>query len=123
MVNSMDKGQAVQWFWSRFGLNTYDQYTVPEDAQMPYITYSFAMDKMDNVVLLNASLWYRSTSWKAITQKAEEIANYLNMYNIIPLDEGYLYLYRGTPFAQRMADEDTDVRRIYFNVNAEYLTN
>lgn len=123
MVNSMDKGQAVQWFWSRFGLNAYDQYTVPEDAQMPYITYSFAMDKMDNIVLLNGSLWYRSTSWKAITQKAEEIANYLNMYNIIPLDEGYLYLYRGTPFAQRMADEDTDVRRIYFNVNAEYLTN
>lgn len=123
MVNSMDKGQAVQWFWSRFGLNAYDQYTVPEDAQMPYITYSFAMNKMDNVVLLNASLWYRSTSWKAITQKAEEIANYLNMYNIIPLDEGYLYLYRGTPFAQRKADKDTDVRRIYFNVNAEYLTN
>lgn len=123
MVNSMDKGQAVQWFWSRFGLNAYDQYTVPEDSQMPYITYSFAMDKMNNVVLLNASLWYRSTSWKAITQKAEEIANYLNMYNIIPLDEGYLYLYHGTPFAQRKADEDTDVRRIYFNVNAEYLTN
>ena len=119
----MDKGQAVQWFWSRFELDAYDQYTVPEDAQMPYITYSFAMDKMDNIVLLNGSLWYRSTSWRDITQKAEEIGRYLNMYNIIPLDEGYLYLYRGTPFAQRMADEDTDVRRIYFNVNAEYLTN
>ena len=123
MVNSMDKGQAVQWFWSRFGLNAYDQYTVPEDAQMPYITYSFAMDKMDNIVLLNGSLWYRSTSWRDITQKAEEIGRYLNMYNIIPLDEGYLYLYRGTPFAQRMSDEDRDVRRIYFNINAEYLTN
>lgn len=123
MVNSMDKGQAVQWFWSRFDLNAYDQYTVPEDAQMPYITYSFAMDKMDNIVLLNGSLWYRSTSWREITQKAEEIGRYLNMYNIIPLDEGYLYLYRGTPFAQRMSDEDRDVRRIYFNINAEYLTN
>jgi hypothetical protein len=40
----------------------------------------------------------------------------------IPLDVGYLYLTRGNPFAQRMADDDDTVRRIYLVIMVEYLT-
>ena len=120
----MDKAQALQSFWSSFGLPAYDSTDVPQDAQMPYITYSVATDSLDNVVNMNASLWYRSTSWKDITQKADQIAEAIVKMTppSIQLDNGRLYIAKGTPFAQRMSDEDGNVRRIYLNIQAEFLT-
>ena len=58
----MDKAQAIHDFWSRFSLPVYDENTVDDDAVMPYITYSVATGSLEDIVLLNASLWYRSTS-------------------------------------------------------------
>lgn len=120
----MDKAQAVHEFWSGFGLVAYDENSVPDNAQMPYITYSVVTDSLEYIALLTASLWYRETTWKNISNKADEVSARLKDGVVIGLDKGYVYLYRGTPFAQRMGDENDDmIKRIYFNVNAEYLTN
>lgn len=121
----MNKAQALQEFWGSFGLPAYDENTVPDDAQMPYITYEVATDSLGNIVPVAASLWYRSNSWTAISLKALEIEGRLRDMNppALKFDGGRLYLFRGTPFAQRMEDpEDGAVRRIYINVNAEFLS-
>lgn len=120
----MDKAQAIQNFWERFGLPAYNETTVPDDAVMPYITYGISTDSIGNVVFLPASIWYRTTSWRDVSRKAEEIAEYIvNMQPpSIALDKGRLYLAKGTPFAQRMSDPDDTVRRIYINLQAEFLT-
>lgn len=120
----MDKGQAIQALWSSFNLPAYDENTVPDNAALPYITYSVATDSLDYVVPLSASIWYSSTSWESISKKADEISAYIGNGGItIPLDLGYMYISRGNPFAQRIADEsDSLIRRIYLNVNAEFLT-
>ena len=52
-----------------------------------------------------------------------EISEALKDGVVIKLDKGYTYLYRGTPFAQRVKDNDDMIKRIYLNVNVEYLTN
>lgn len=120
----MDKSQAIHEFWSGFDLMAYDENAVPDDATMPYITYSVATDSLDYIVSLTGSLWYRSTSWEDISKKADEVSNALQNGLNLKLDEGYAYLYRGTPFAQRLGDENDDmIKRIYFNVNCEFLTN
>lgn len=121
----MNKAQVIHNFWSGFGLDAYDENAVPDGAQMPYITYSVVTDSLDYIVLLTGSLWYRETTWENISKKANDISEALKDGIVIPLDErGYVYLYRGTPFAQRMGDEADDmIKRIYFNVNTEYLTN
>lgn len=123
----MDKAQAIHGFWSSFGLTAYDESTVPtgEDApDFPYITYSVSTDSIGNDISLNGSLWYRSTSWAAISKKAEEIERYLYEYSQpIKIDGGYLWLKRGSPFAQRMSDPNDDmIRRVYINITAEFLT-
>lgn len=118
----MNKEQALQSFWSTFGLSAYDETDVPDDAQFPYITYSVITDKLDTVVNMNASLWYRSTSWKDISDKKEEIAEYLKRGQVLQLDNGYLWIVQGHPFAQRIADEDDAIRRIVLNIQAEFLT-
>lgn len=121
----MDKAQAIHDFWSRFSLPVYDENTVDDDAVMPYITYSVATGSLEDIVLLNASLWYRSTSWADITHKADEIAQYLTHMSppAIKIDGGRAYFTKGSPFAQRLSDDgDELVRRILLQVEVEFLT-
>ena len=120
----MNKAQALHTFWNRF-LPAYDENTVNPDAEMPYITYGVTTDSLGQTVNLTASLWYHSESWKEITEKAEEIGEYIvKMYPpTIELDNGRLYIAKGANFAQRMGDpDDKKIRRIVLNIQAEYLT-
>lgn len=122
----MDKAQAIDQFWSGFGLPAYDENTVPDDAVMPYITYSVSTGSIEDFVLLTASVWYRSTRWREITLKVNEIENMINTASplAIKIDGGRAYFTKGTPFSQRMAEPGDDMtRRIYLQINAEFLTN
>ena len=120
----MTKDEAIYSFYSGFSLPAYDENTVPEGSALPYITYSVSTDSIGNMVILSASLWYRSTSWGAIQDKADEIAAAIGYGGkIIKIDNGYLWLTKGSPFAQRMSEpSDKMVRRIIININAEFLT-
>lgn len=122
----MDKYQALQSFWSRFGLEAFDEnivYGGEEAPEFPYITYNVSTDSLDSPVPMSASLWYRSPSWEAISLKTEQIAHEIEENGVVPLDVGYLWITKGTPFAQRMNDpSDSMIRRVYLNITAEYLT-
>ena len=120
----MNKMQALHKFWSSFGLTAYDEQTVPDNAVMPYITYRVVDDNINHPVQLSASIWYYSSSWAAVTAKSDDIAKRLG-YGFAKerFDGGYLYITRGTPFAQRMSDPSDDmIRRIYINLQGEFLT-
>lgn len=121
----MNKYQAIDTFWNSFNIPAYDENTVPENAQMPYITYNMASDSLGQVLPLSATLWYRSNSWEAISLKADEIAEAIgtNGYYIAKLDEGYVWITKGTPFAQRIVNEDRDIRCMYINITVEFLSN
>lgn len=123
----MTKEQALHQFWSGFGLKAYDEMTVPtgDDAPaLPYITYEVITDNIWHPVTCTASIWYRSSTWTEITQIKDQIAETIGYgHKMIKIDGGYMYLTRGTPFAQRMADDSDDmIRRIYVQLDCEYLT-
>jgi hypothetical protein len=123
----MTKEQALHQFWSGFGLKAYDEMTVPtgDDAPaLPYITYEVITDNIGHPVTCTASIWYRSSTWTEITQIKDQIAETIGYgHKMIKIDGGYMYLTRGTPFAQRMADDSDDmIRRIYVQLDCEYLT-
>lgn len=118
----MDRWQGLHSFWSSFGLPAYDETSVPEETQLPYITYSAAVDSLDAPLALTANIWYRDTSWENISKKADEINNRLKNGGVtISLDVGYLWLTRGSPFAQRGANEE-NIKQIYIVLMGEYLT-
>lgn len=123
----MDKWQALQSFWSGYGIPAYDENSVfsgENSPNMPYITYEAATGSIDSDVLLSASLWYRSTSWSQISQKADEIADEIGTGGkIVPYDGGAFWVKRGQPFAQRMSEPNDDaVRRMYLNISVEFLS-
>ena len=123
----MDKEQALHQFWSGFGLNAYDENTVPDNALTTnggkYLTYNVATASLDEPTPLYANLWYKSSSWAEIAVKANQMAEAIGRGGaIVPFDGGYIWICRGVPFSQRMPDEDDTIRRIYINVMAEYLS-
>lgn len=122
----MDKAQAIQQFWSSFNLTAIDEQSAYDTTiELPdnYITYELQTANLGDPVALTASLWYRSTSWADITQKADEIAAYIGYGGkVIPISNGYLWIKLGTPFTQRMAVEDDSIRRIILNINVDFLT-
>lgn len=118
----MDKWQSLQSFWESFSLPAYDENSVPDDAVMPYITYSAEIASFEEKLLLSASIWYHSLSWADISQKADQIAQALSGYHIVKIDNGYLFMTQGNPFAQRIKDTNDSVKRIYLNITAEFFT-
>ena len=120
----MTKAAAIYQFWNSFGLTAYEENSVPDDAQFPYITYQLVTDSFDREIPLTASIWYRSESWSGINSKAEEISQKISRGGkIIHCDGGAIWLKRGQPFAQSMGDESDDlIKRKYLNITAEFMT-
>lgn len=123
----MDKAQALHAFWSSFGWTAIDEnsaYDTKIDLGDRYITYEVATSNVLDTVALSASLWERSTSWVDIQRKADEIASYIGYGGVtMQVEDGYIWVKLGTPFAQRMSDDSkNDIRRIYLNIAVDFLT-
>ena len=120
----MTKAAAIYQFWNSFGLEAYEENSVPDDATFPYITYQLVTDSFDREIPLTVSIWYRSESWTGINAKTEEISQKISRGGkIIPCDGGAIWLKRGQPFAQSMGDEsDNLIKRKYLNITAEFMT-
>lgn len=120
----MDKEKALFRFWGSFGVDAYDENDVPANATYPYITFNVSEDALGNVVSLHADLWDKNTSWVRVTNLKDTIAQAIGGDNSVtlPLEHGgYIYLCGGTPFAQRVDDTQTDIKRIYISAQAEFL--
>ena len=119
----MDKQQAFYKLWSMFNIPAYDENSVPDDATFPRIDYQVMTDSIDSPVFPIAKLWYRNTSWTAVDAKLNEIASYIEEMLPISLDNGYMNVTPGTPFAQRMtAEDDPTIKGYLINLSVEFFT-
>lgn len=120
----MDRAQAIHKFWASFGIPAYDENTVPDNAKLPYITYEVAIASFnDGDVPLTANVWYFGKSWEDITIKTDEISERIGFGGVdLITDTGYIWLKRRTPFAQRMSDNEDNIRRMLISISAEFFT-
>ena len=123
----MTKSAAIQGFWESFGLAAFEENAVPtgDDApEFPYLTYELATDDYGNEPAMSASLWYRGSSWVPANAKADEVGRRIGNSGVrIFCDDGFIWLRRGTMFAQSMGDpNDRMIRRKVLSVDAMYLT-
>lgn len=120
----MTKGAALYSFFSGFGLDAYAANSVPDDVTFDYLTYTPVFDAWGgNPVSLTVNLWFYTTSEAKVNAKVEEISAAIGPGGVtLPCDNGFIWLKRGSPFAQPVADANTGVKRRYLNVTAEYMT-
>lgn len=122
----MTKGAALHAFFSGFGMDAYAASSVPEDAVFPYLTYEYATDDFyGGETALTVNLWFYTESEAIPNAKAQEVADALGLGGrLIACDGGYIWLKRGSPFAQSLKDDTApNIKRRYLNVSAEYHTN
>lgn len=119
----MDKQQAYFKLWNSFSIVAYDENTVPDDANFPRIDYQVITDSLDFPVFPIAKLWYRDTSWTAVDNKLKEIEDFIENMLPIELDDGYMNVCKGSPFAQRQTNEDDQTVKGYLlNLQVEFFT-
>lgn len=110
--------KALYSFFSGFGLPAYVEYSPPEDAQLPYITYQVVEPDWADGGSFYARVWYRSTSYAAINAKVDQIKAAIGEGVSLPTPGGAVYLTKGSPFAQNMPMEGDDTLKVvYLNFN------
>jgi hypothetical protein len=122
-VDIMTKQGAVYDFYSKFGIDCYEENSVPHDATFPYLTYDISVGGFDTKVATNVNLWYRETTWKNANAKENEIYNYLGIGGVyVTYDDGAIWFNRGEPFSNHLGDDSDDmIKRILINITLEYI--
>ena len=132
----MNKQQALNAFWNGFGVLAFEENSVPSDeviqdliaegkasSKFRYITYQVLTDDFTGVVFPTASIWDKSNSWEKADILSNQIADYIQRMNTIKLDDGRMYITKGSPFAQHMGEEgDPSIRRIILNIGVQFFT-
>lgn len=107
----MTKSAVIQNFFESFGLPVYPSASVPtsgdEKPSFPYLTYAVPTSSDMDVVMCDASLWYRTESWTGINAKTEQISQQIGTGILLECDGGGIIVRKGSPFAEPMGD-DTD---------------
>lgn len=119
----VDVASALYAFFSGFGIPTYTTNNVPETAVLPYLTYDFTVSKTLASTPLGARLWWEGTLPRAMLEKADEIGARIGAGIQIPCGNGYLWMYKGEPFVQAIADEDERISTLYLNIIASFDLN
>ena len=127
----MNKMQALHHFWSEFSIPAYEATSVPDEKDrvaingqaFPYLTYEASTDDFGNALAQTASLWYRDTSWAAITAKEQEISDFITRGGrMVAYTGGAMWIRKASPWAQRLEEPSDDtVRRMILNVQVEFL--
>lgn len=122
----MTKTAAIYNFFHSFGLPAWEENSVPSgenEAELPYITYEVITDADFHVVQLNASVWYRSSSWVECNAKTDEISAYVGHGRVLACDGGALIFRKGTPFAQTLGlESDSMVKRKILAFEITFVT-
>ena len=120
----MTKGAALQSFFDGI-MTSYAASAVPDDATLPYLTYELITNAWDGgEVGLAVNMWFRTTSEKEPNAAVDKLSKAIGLGGVfLHCDDGVIWLKRGSPWAQSLADEtDKTIKRRYINVTAEYLT-
>ena len=113
---------ALKTFFSGFGLSAYTADSVPDNVEVPYITYSASVPEWNQKASLYAQVWDRTKSNTGIMQTADQITHAIGANGkIIPIGGGYLVLWPETPLIQIMTDGDFRSAYINLSVNAYHL--
>ena len=113
---------ALKAFFSGFDLPAYAVGSVPEDAELPYITYSMSVPEWNQKASMYAQVWDRTRCHTRIIQKADQITQVIGDNVVrIPIYGGYLVIWPESPLIQIMIDGDTRAAYINLSINSYNL--
>ena len=111
--------KALHAFYSGFSIPAYAEDSVPDDAKLPYITYSVPQSAVFSGVTHQARIWYATDkgapSNVEVNAKADEVIAAIGQGLRLEAGNGFVFIYPGTPLAQ-MQPADDATRIVYLNL-------
>lgn len=121
MTSSVEK--TLYDFFSGFGIPAYAIGTVPDNAELPYITYTPIDTDWNTPASLTATVWYKGTELKPLFDKVDEIKAKVGEGLSLKISTGgYVYLYKDSPFAQFQSTDNDNVKAMYLLFGMHSLT-
>ena len=115
---------ALQGFFGSFGLKAYPEDSVPNDAKLPYITYTAVEPEWRTSAMLQARVWTRSTSFAPMNGIVSEILSRVGEGVMIPAGSGHICIRPGSPLAQPMpmpGEPELKVAYLNFQLNSYHM--
>ena len=107
--------KALKQFVGGFQLPAYTIESVPEDVQVPYLTYPLNEPEWNQKTSWYIQGWYRTTSNAELSAKADEIISKIGTGIRIYTGVGIVSIYPESPLVQLMTDGD--FRSFYINLS------
>lgn len=118
-----DLARALYTFWSGFEIPAYPENGVPDDAKLPYITYSISKPEWRSTSIINARVWYRDTSLVAISNKVDQISDAIGEGITLKTSNGLIGLFKDDNFLQfQPTEEMVEIKIAYLSVIIHALT-
>lgn len=114
---------ALYRFLSGFDIPAYNANTVPDEADVAYLTYPLTEPEWNTPGTFYVTVYYRNqTSNLAAMQKADEIVHAIGEGIRLPCTGGYVVLWPQSPVIQALPP-DNDIRGAYINlqINAYHM--
>lgn len=105
---------ALYQFFSQF-LPAYVEGSVPDEAEMPYITYRLAEPNWNSEVQIYARVWYRSTSFAAICQTVDRIKEIAGGGLTLTVNNQLVALIPDEIFSQFTPSDDPLIKMAYLS--------
>lgn len=107
-----------------FGMPAYAAQAVPDDAGLPYITFTPVSGAWgDGELAVTVEIWRRTESEAEANADAESVGSALGLGGaMLPCDGGGLWVKRGSPFWQAADSGEPGVKRRYINLSIENIT-
>lgn len=114
--------EALYNFASSFGWDAYPEQSVPNDAELPYITYTLREDDFRVPGLIQMRLWNVSEGYTEINSVVDKIELEVRDGKKLFTESGIIYLYKGSPWCQFQPSEEPNLKIAYLNFIAHFAT-
>lgn len=113
---------ALYDFASSFGWDAYPERGVPNDAELPYITYTLQENDFRTPGLIQMRLWNVSEGYDEINSMVDKIEKEVQHGKNLFTESGIVYLYKGSPWCQFQPSEEPNLKIAYLNFIAHFAT-
>lgn len=117
----LNTAKTLKTFFSGFGLPAYTLDSVPDNVELPYISYPLTEPEWNEQTNFYCQVWYLKKNLTALITKADQILAAIGTGVTIPMSGGYLAIYPSTPQMQIRTDEQTQCAYISLALNAYHM--
>lgn len=118
--------KVLNTFWNSFGIPAYIEENLPNDVQLPYITYTLSQPEWKDTTTLQARVWYKGTGFSQLVEKVDEISRIIGEgYSVQTEDKnGCVVLFKDINFAQiQPFTDESQLKVAYLNLIMHAYTN